>query len=420
MKYPRLTKRIVAQLAAPDPSGKQTLHWCGELRGFYVRVSGSTPDKTYGVFGRPNGRQRFVKIGPCNVLDLDDARERAKQIIGDFFKGIDPKLVAAERAAKEAKAAKELTLRSGLDAFLTARKSLRPSTVTYYRRGVQLYLADWLDMPLRSITGDMVEVRHREIQREVAERRKTTGGFRGEVTANAAMIALRTVYNFAVEVDESLPRNPTRRLRRGMFPVERRTRMVRAEELGAFYGAVDALQNRAASDVLKLMLFSGLRLNEATALKWSEIDFGERVIRLPPKRVKAKRPFTLPLSDYVRDLLVARRAIGVEGAFVFPGDGMTGHLCDVRPALATVAKESGVKITAHDLRRTFLTVAAGSGVSLLELKKLVNHSVGADVTAGYVVFHTDSLREPAQRVADRMKQLCDVKQPEGVARLERR
>jgi len=62
-----------------------------------------------------------------------------------------------------------------------------------------------------------------------------------------------------------------------------------------------------------------LRRNEAAALRWDEIDLAERVIRLPAKRTKAGRKLDLPMSDLVRDLLIARRALGHEGAFVVPG-----------------------------------------------------------------------------------------------------
>ncbi len=48
------------------------------------------------------------------------------------------------------------------------------------------------------------------------------------------------------------------------------------------------------------------------------MDLNQRVIRLPATRTKAKRKLELPMSDFVRDLLVARRALG-NAAFVFPG-----------------------------------------------------------------------------------------------------
>jgi hypothetical protein len=66
-------------------------------------------------------------------------------------------------------------------------------------------------------------------------------------------------------------------------------------------------------------------------------------------------------------------------------------------------------VTPHDLRRTYVTVAENTDISVLALKALVNHSLGDDdVTAGYVQMTVERLREPAQRVADRLKALCGI------------
>jgi integrase len=115
----------------------------------------------------------------------------------------------------------------------------------------------------------------------------------------------------------------------------------------------------------------------------------------------------LPMSDFVHDMLVSRRALGNAG-FVFPGKGRCGHISDTDLPLIAVEQATGIKVSPHDLRRTFSTVADSAGVSMSALKAMLNHAVGNDVTSGYVVITTDALREPVQRVADRMKELCGV------------
>jgi len=55
-----------------------------------------------------------------------------------------------------------------------------------------------------------------------------------------------------------------------------------------------------------------------------------------------------------------------------------------------------------------VTVAENTDIGALALKALVNHSLGDDVTAGYVQMTVDRLRDPAQRVADRLKELCGI------------
>jgi integrase len=395
----KLTERAIAKMKAPDPSGKQVLHWDSELKGFGLLVSGKTNAKTY-IAQRdlPDKRTRRVTVGAANEISLETARQRAADLLDDLRRGRDPKR----------KTVANLTLQVALDDYLTARKDLRPASIRAYRISVQRYLQPWVDLPLRAITSPMVEERHRKIAAQVS---KDSELYKGEVTANLAMKTLRILWNFAAERTADLPTNPVR-LRRQWYAEPRRERLVKADELPKFYAAVQALPNPVARDYLLLLLFTGLRLAETASLKWDDIDLSQRIIRLPAARTKAGRKFDLPMSDFVRDLLVARRALG-NAQFVFPGPGKAGHIAHPNFPLSQVAQASGVKVSAHDLRRTFITVAEASDISPMAMKLLVNHSTGKDVTGGYVVMSTERLREAAQRVADRMQELCSVAVPAG-------
>jgi len=92
----------------------------------------------------------------------------------------------------------------------------------------------------------------------------------------------------------------------------------------------------------------------------------------------------LPMSSYVRELLVARRAIGDDGGFVFGADSRSGHIEEPKFALSIVAEATGIAVSPHDLRRSYVTVCESVDVSPLALKALVNHALGNDVTSGYV------------------------------------
>lgn len=412
----KLTKRAIEKLSAPHSSGKQTLMWDSELKGFGLLLSGKTPARTYIVQHRlKSGIMRRVTIGPVDVLDLDGedgVRARARKVLGEFYSGVDPK-AERKKAARHA-----MTLRTTLDTYLVARKGLRPKSVKDYREGVERHLAPWLDRPLREITAEMVEARHAAIKHTIEQRKADTHltgappdlSHRGAATANGVFRTFRLLWNWAVERDPELPDNPTRRLKRAWYPVSRRMQLVRSEDLGIFYRAVDALPNRIHRDYLLLLLFTGLRRSEGAALRWDELDFAEQVIRLPAKRTKAGRRLDLPMTDFVRDLLIARRALGRDAPFVFPANSHSGHPAEPKYPLALVAQATGIVISVHDLRRTHITIAEGADISPLALKALVNHSLGNDVTSGYVQMTVDRLREPAQRVCDRLMELCQVEE----------
>jgi integrase len=283
------------------------------------------------------------------------------------------------------------------------RKTLREKSIKDYRASIERYLAPWLDRPLREITPEMVEARHRSLQNEVA----AGGRYTGNATANATMQALRVLWNFAAEREPGLPPNPVSRLKRQWFPVHRRERCIRTEELPKFYAAVNALPNAVQRDYLFLLLFTGLRRSEAATLTWHDVDFGQRIIRVPAMRTKAGRKLDLPMSDFVHGLLVARRALG-DARFVFPSNSSSGHVEEPKFPLAAIARATGIIVSAHDLRRTFVTIAESSDISVMALKALVNHALGSDVTGGYVQMTAERLREPAQRVCDKMKELCGI------------
>jgi integrase len=129
------------------------------------------------------------------------------------------------------------------------------------------------------------------------------------------------------------------------------------------------LPNPIARDYLLLLLFTGLRRREAATLRWDCVDFSARIIRLPAASTKAGRKLDLPMSDFVRDLLVARRAAG-DTVWVFPSNSKSGHIEEPKFALQQVAATSGIRVSAHDLRRTYATIAESTDISVLAPKAL--------------------------------------------------
>jgi integrase len=390
MKH-RLNSYTVQKLKAPTRSGKQEVYWADDLSGFGVVCSGVSTAKSYIVQrDLPGGRTRRVTIGRTNVLTIKEAKERAKAVLADMLAGKDPK---AKTTA---------TLGATLDRYLEVNKRLRPKSVADYQTNVTRHLATWLSLPLTGITGEMVAERHAEIAAEV----KKTGRGSGEATANGVMRCLRAVWNFAAESDE-LPANPTRTLKRLWFRVPRRTRHLNEKQLPEFYNAVRALPSPIAADYLTLLLFTGLRREEAASLTWKNIDFDAKVIRISGDRTKNGHALSLPMTDVVYDLLKARAALGKD-RYVFPSNSAAGYIAEPKFPLTQVRLATGIVVSPHDLRRSFATAAADCGVRHQVLKLLLNHAPSRDVTDGYTQVTQTHLAVEAQRVSDRLKQLCGI------------
>lgn len=90
---------------------------------------------------------------------------------------------------------------------------------------------------------------------------------------------------------------------------------------------------------------------------------------------------------------------------MFPSKSSKGHLVETKKFTARVTERSGIDFTLHDLRRTFITIAEGLDIPHYALKRLLNHRLSGDVTAGYIVTDVERLRLPVDRVAQRILQL---------------
>jgi integrase len=387
----KLTEKAIAAMQAPTANGKQALHWCNQLRGFGVLLSGVSNSKTFVVQRKINGKTRRVTIGACNVLSLKEAQARAEKVLADFYAGRDPK----------AKPAGMMTLREAYESYVASPRLRTTSKMDY--EWIPRHLSNWLDLPLRDITPDMVEKKHASMQSEIAARSK--GRYRGEVAANAVMTTLRAIWNDAA-LKSPMPPNPVSRLKRMWFPQQRRTRIVHPDDMPKFYAAICALPNAVLRDYVFLLMFTGMRRKEAASLTWDDIDFSLRIITVSGERTKSRKALIIPMTTFVYDLLVARRQLGRD-RFVFPSSSKSGHVESPDAALRPVAAACGVRVSAHDLRRGYITVAESCDISFIALKALVGHT-HRDVTSGYTQIMVERLRQPAQRVCDELMRMCGI------------
>lgn len=191
--------------------------------------------------------------------------------------------------------------------------------------------------------------------------------------------------------------------------------MVPDHKLPDWFAAVFALRHPTVRDYLLLMLFTGLRRNEAATLKWTDIDFASRVLTVRAEIAKNGHELRLPLSNYLESLLLHRFAAKGDSLYVFPGHGKKLHIVDSKYVIEGVAKKVGYRFTPHDLRRTFLTVAERLSLSYVVLKKLANHSGRSHTTFGYIIVDVERLREPMQKITDEFLRLGNVKMSQNRA-----
>ncbi|QDP71551.1 DUF4102 domain-containing protein [Legionella israelensis] len=387
----KITKSVVDKLPIPvsKAPGKsaQKRYYDDAMKGFGVRVtSGGT--KAFFVEKQIKNKLSRITLGRYPELTVEMARKEAQKLLGQIATGLDP--VAEKRSEK----IREMTLNEVFDDYIQVRKSLKHNTLYNYKKLLGTAFASWGNKPFLAITKDKVARHHKKL-----------GNERGEAYANIAMRLLRALFNFADgQYEDSQGRsliieNPVKRLSqtRAWYRVERRQTYIKSHELSPWYLGVQQLQNEVLRDYLMLIILTGLRRQEAATLRWDQVDLKAKTLTILD--TKNYDSHTLPLSNYLHDLLLARSKNKIN-EYVFPGKGAAGHIIEPRKQMAHVTKVSGIHFTIHDLRRTFITIAEGLDVSAYALKRLMNHKMNGDITAGYIITDVERLRKPMQQITD--------------------
>ena len=389
----QFNKRTIDEIP-PAEEGQRAYYSDARTPGLRISVT-DRGSKSWVLQRRIKGQVKRFTLGTYPDLTAENAKKKAIEICGEIASGGDP------QAEKLRVRAQQLRLGDAFEEMLRIRQ-LKPKTIWGYRQVMGAALGDWLPKPMAAISKQMVAERHSKLT-------INSGG----AYADSAMRTLRSIWNFAAgrydgDGDESvLHINPVSRLSKtkAWNRPKRRTTYIQEHDLGRWMAAVEGMRAESwdtmakkVGDYLLLTLLTGLRRSEAANLQWQHINFKSRTLTVPD--TKNHSDHILPLSRQLQVLLEARQAHSTGSAFVFSGENVLRPLHEPRYQMERVIRDSGVRFTMHDLRRTFATIAEGLDLSHYALKRLLNHRITGDVTAGYIGKSTDRLREPMQRISD--------------------
>lgn len=445
----KFTKGLVERLKPPQDG--EALYFDSSFKpkggqfGIRITASGSTSYIIQGGRfpsmtgqGTATYRARRRTIGDTNLLTLDEARTAAQEALAQMVKGIDP---WAEKKAADSAALHETatapTLATVLKHFLATKKQMRPATKSGYEKTLRRHCGDWLDRPIREITAEKVRTRHIEIHDTVA-RDKRSALAKGNHAANGTMKAVRALWNHAL-LFEFIPAgspNPVTILSKADAWYEEQPREIAipTDELPKFYRELTIRESVPSerrdtvhSHMVLLMLFTGMRCGETRQLQWKDIDFSDRMIRVPAEITKTRTRLDLPMSGYIEWLLHTRlKACGGDPSkpllghpvtpYVFPGTGRSGHAEEPKALLISVHKKAGLRryYSPHVLRHTFITLAEMEfGIPTTVVRRLTNHSLRGDIHASYGDKSPERLRKYVDQISEGLLKLCSS--PESVA-----
>jgi integrase len=209
----------------------------------------------------------------------------------------------------------------------------------------------------------------------------------GANTATLTLAYLRRVMNWhATRADDF--RSP---IVRGMAQGDavKRDRVLTEDELRAFWLASEGWDH-AFSRMLRFILLTATRRDEAADMQWSELDGNAWTI--PAARYKTKNDFELPLSRAALDVLPVIRMGDVGFVFTISGKhGMQGFskfkthfdglmLTELRRAAAERGEDPEkvtlARWTIHDLRRTARSLMTQAGIPPDHAERCLGHIIG--------------------------------------------
>ena len=197
---------------------------------------------------------------------------------------------------------------------------------------------------------------------------------------------------------------PGRGIRR--FRGDAKDRVLSADELAKLGQAMrdNLIRDPAAVPALRLIALTGLRREEACGLRWSEIDKASSCLRLESTktgrsmRTVGKAAFDI-LDAIAKKLADDKKA---KGTFVFPNAGGKAS-ADLKKALATIFDAAGLKdARAHDMRRTFASIAAEEGFGDASIGELLGHAKRGVTERHYIRRADAALIAAADRVSQRI------------------
>ena len=416
MFKPKLNSGMVDRLEA---RARDYVMWCGGLRGFGVRVRPSGR-KSFIVQYDYKGRSRKVTVGTFPTLTVDQARKKATELLAKVQLGED---VAAKPVSEESPTVAELC-----DEYLKRGCGHKKATTKVTDKGcIERHIKPLLghrrvkDLKRRHIEDFFSAVAAGEtaMNKVIDGKRIIVKG--GEGAARRTVRLFGGILTYAIG-REYISENPRRGVKIGKDNANERylygdelrrlgDALREAETAGLPWqfneGAktkhrpknADTLReviDPYAIAAVRLLLLTGCRLGEILTLEWSQVDLERGFLRLPDSKTGKKNVILgAPALKLLADIPRVR-----DNPYVIVGETKGKPRSDLKRPWRRVTSHAGLQgLRLHDLRHSFASMGAASGMGLPIVGKLLGHA-SPSTTARYAHLADDPLRRASDSIAN--------------------
>jgi len=335
------------------------------------RYEGVTKASYFVYFNHPE--KKYCQVG-LHTSKIEDATEKAKQVEAALLVGtplsqikemVSSRSKSNENQSSESKSVNRPTIGEVIDKFSNTYRNW--SKETHYRN--RRKLSD-LICAVGGSSAIAAEINKTDVI-ELLDKKEQAG----MTSYNRYLAAYRTLFKWAIE-RSYMDTNPVEAL--SLKRVSQAIPEALADnEIKALLAELSPYNKHVAL----LLLHTGMRWGEASSLLWENVDWKNRVIKLPITKSKTFR--SIPINNTALSALTWLRDVtddqvhtinkNIKSSFL---DRSKVILCkDIKKGLAQASKRAGIKhVHAHMLRHTFATNLFEKTGNLNILMNVLGHS----------------------------------------------
>jgi len=303
-----------------------------------------------------------------------------------------------DRRHNPARSAEKMSFADFADLFLREYSMPRKKSWKWDAYRLEQMKQDFGRIPIGRIgDSDILAYRQKRLSNGVAP-----------TTTNRDLALLKKLFAFGVE-RELLRNNPARTVKKFSEVDSIRDRVLTPKEEGRLFQVLPAWLRPLATAALH----TGMRLGELLMLRWGSVDFDRGRIKV--EHTKSHRARLIPINRILRTELERLRATKPFGDVIFPFKKSWTSEC-----FSKACRRAGVlRMTFHDLRRTFGTRLLEGGANIVTVQRLLGHG-SVEMTMRYL-HPADALSDEAvDRLGDYRSGIAEKGQvPSNLRQTER-
>lgn len=349
-----------------------------KLKGFAIKVNPSGVHR-FIVEVRKEGKTKRTTIGTFGEIPITEAREIAGGVLSEYKSS---NIASQPDSNESSKLSPQITITELFEEYLVA-KNIKETTADDYNRTLN-HLFKPLNRPIDTITRFQIKEWYLALKSTPTQ-------------ANRCYRVMNSLYNYAMQVGyiESNPFIIVKTLKYKTKPKE--TYLEPVSELPKLWKSLCSYKGRVGSlstlKMIKMYLLTGMRKKELYRVL---VKNNGKTKSLVVKDTKNGEELILPVVDIMQS----------EGLLdIF--DDISELPRDIRAVMAVVCKNAGVRyVSLHSLRRSVASLCVYLGVSIADIKKLLNHSTSSDVTLRhYIRYQPEYLLPVMKKIEKYYKEL---------------